>query len=124
MPRFYFNFVDGQENMEEPEGMELPDEAAAGRQASYTVLECTKMYKKHDLRAQKLGRLERGSRGRSWKTSTFITYLDSAVESPVSAGACVVSVGPWTDLSFDRSGCNTAASSSTLRVGAASHSEI
>jgi hypothetical protein len=42
MARFYFNFVYGQETIEDPEGMELPDEAAAQQQASYAVLDIQK----------------------------------------------------------------------------------
>jgi hypothetical protein len=42
MPRFYFNFVDGQEKIDDQEGMELPDEAAARKQAMYAVLDAQK----------------------------------------------------------------------------------
>jgi hypothetical protein len=42
MPRFYFNFVDGQETIDDPEGIELPDEAAARKQAMDAVLDAQK----------------------------------------------------------------------------------
>jgi hypothetical protein len=42
MPRFYFHFVDGQERIEDPEGIELPDEAAARTQAMQAVLDAQK----------------------------------------------------------------------------------
>jgi hypothetical protein len=42
MPRFYFNFVNDQEKIDDPEGIELPDEAAARRQAMDAVLDAQK----------------------------------------------------------------------------------
>jgi hypothetical protein len=42
MPRFYFNFVAGQEKIEDPEGIELPDEAGARKQAIHAVLDAQK----------------------------------------------------------------------------------
>ena len=42
MPRFYFNFIDGQDRIEDPEGMELPDAAAARQQAIVAVHDAQK----------------------------------------------------------------------------------
>ena len=42
MPRYFFNFVHDQEKIDDPEGIELPDEAAVRKQARDAVLDAQK----------------------------------------------------------------------------------
>jgi hypothetical protein len=42
VPRYYFNFVHGQGRIDDPEGIELPDEPAARKQAMDAVLDAQK----------------------------------------------------------------------------------
>jgi hypothetical protein len=42
MPRFYFNFINGQETVEDSDGTELPDQEAAQKQAMIAVRDVQK----------------------------------------------------------------------------------